>query len=112
MYRNSWPAGAGFILADTGWNPLYANEEAKKIVTYPEGPRRFPSAWALMRKKIFSPTSEQNSWHLLLTWSSCPAGESTSVWPFLWLNGEDHPPRRQWRSCSNEAAQLHGLLLR
>ena len=31
MYRNSWPAWAGFILADTEWNPLYANEEAKKI---------------------------------------------------------------------------------
>ncbi|PYU25074.1 MAG: hypothetical protein DMG30_06565 [Acidobacteria bacterium] len=61
MYRNSWPAWAGFILADTEWNPLYANEEAKKIVTYPEGPRRFPSAWALMRKRIFTLTSKQNS---------------------------------------------------
>jgi DNA-binding CsgD family transcriptional regulator len=61
MHRNSWPAGAGFILADTEWNPLYANEEAKKIVTYPEGPRRFPSAWALLQKTIFTLTSEQNS---------------------------------------------------
>ena len=61
IYRNSWPAWAGFILADTEWNPLYANEEAKKIVTYPEGPRRFPSAWALMRKRIFTLTSKQNS---------------------------------------------------
>jgi DNA-binding CsgD family transcriptional regulator len=60
-HRNSWPAGAGFILADTEWNPLYANEEAKKIVTYPEDPRRFPSAWALMRKRIFTLTSKQNS---------------------------------------------------
>ncbi len=62
MHRNSWPAGAGFILADTEWNPLYANAEAKKIVTYPEDPRRFPSAWALMRKRIFTLTSEQNSY--------------------------------------------------
>jgi DNA-binding CsgD family transcriptional regulator len=61
MHRNSWPAGAGFILADTEWNPLYANAEAKKIVTYPEGPRRFPSAWAVMRKSIFTLTSEQNA---------------------------------------------------
>ena len=30
-------------------------------MTYPEGPCRFPSAWALMRKSIFTPTGEQNS---------------------------------------------------
>jgi DNA-binding CsgD family transcriptional regulator len=48
-------------LADTEWNPLYANAEAKKIVTYPEDPRRFPSTWALMRKRIFTLKSEQNS---------------------------------------------------
>ena len=61
MHRNSWPAGAGFILADPELNPLYANEEAKKIVTYPEDPRRFPSAWALMRERIFTLKSKQNS---------------------------------------------------
>jgi DNA-binding CsgD family transcriptional regulator len=61
MHRNSWPAGAGFILTDAEGKPLYANAEAKTIVTYPEGPRRFPSAWALMRKRILTPTGKQNS---------------------------------------------------
>jgi len=37
MHRASRTA-AGFILADTEWKPLYANAEAKKIVTYPEAP--------------------------------------------------------------------------
>jgi DNA-binding CsgD family transcriptional regulator len=60
MHRNSWPAGAGFILTDAEGKPLYANAEAKTIVTYPEGPRRFPSAWALMRKRILTPTGKQN----------------------------------------------------
>jgi DNA-binding CsgD family transcriptional regulator len=61
MHRNSRPAGAGFILTNAEGKPLYANAEAKTIVTYPEGPRRFPSAWALMRQRIFSPTGKQSS---------------------------------------------------
>ena len=61
MHRNSWPASAGFILTDAEGEPLYANAEAKTIVTYPEGSRRFPSAWALMRKRILTPTGKQNS---------------------------------------------------
>src|ERR1700758_1792962 len=61
MQRNSWPAGAGFILTDAEGKPLYANAEAKTIVTYPEGPRRFPSAWALIRKRIFTPTGQNSS---------------------------------------------------
>ena len=60
MHRNSWPAGAGFVLADTEWNPLYANAEAKKIVTYPEAPRTFQSAWALVAKRIFTLNGRQN----------------------------------------------------
>ena len=60
MHRNSWPAGAGFVLADTEWNPLYANEEAKKIVTYPDAPRTFQSAWSLVGKRIFSWNGGQN----------------------------------------------------
>ena len=60
MHRASRTA-VGFILADTEWKPLYANAEAKKIVTYPEAPRRFQSAWALMGKRIFALTGKQNS---------------------------------------------------
>jgi DNA-binding CsgD family transcriptional regulator len=60
MHRNSWPAGAGFVLADTEWNPLYANEEAKKIVTYPDAPRTFQSAWSLVGKRIFTWNGGQN----------------------------------------------------
>jgi DNA-binding CsgD family transcriptional regulator len=62
MHRSSRPAGAGFILTNAEGKPLYANAKAKTIVTYPEGPRRFPSAWAaLMRQRIFTPTGKQSS---------------------------------------------------
>ena len=60
MHRNSCPAGAGFILADPEWKPLYANAEAKKIVTYPDAPRTFQSAWALVAKRIFTLNGRQN----------------------------------------------------
>jgi DNA-binding CsgD family transcriptional regulator len=59
MHRASRTA-VGFILADTEWKPLYANAEAKKIVTYPEAPGRFQSAWA-MGKRIFTLNGKQNS---------------------------------------------------
>ena len=60
MHRNSCPTGAGFILADPEWKPLYANAEAKKIVTYPDAPRTFQSAWALVAKRIFTLNGRQN----------------------------------------------------
>ena len=60
MHRNSCPEGAGFILADPEWKPLYANAEAKKIVTYPDAPRTFQSAWALVAKRIFTSNGRQN----------------------------------------------------
>ena len=60
MHRASRPATAGFVLADTEWKPLYANAEAKKIVTYPDAPRTFQSAWALVAKRIFTLNGKQN----------------------------------------------------
>ncbi len=47
------PAAAGFIIADGKGNPIYANSEAKTILTYPEGPRSFRGAWIGLRKAIF-----------------------------------------------------------
>ena len=60
VHRASRPAAAGFILADPEWKALYANAEAKKIVTYPEAPRTFQSAWALVAKRIFTLNGRQN----------------------------------------------------
>ncbi len=55
------PAEAAFILADAEGNPIYANLEAKKIVTYPEGPRNFRQAWAYIWRTIFSVPNKQKS---------------------------------------------------
>ena len=60
VHRASRPAAAGFILADPEWKPLYANAEAKKIVSYPHAPRTFQSAWALVAKRIFTLNGRQN----------------------------------------------------
>ena len=60
MHHASRSAGAGFILVDTEWKPLYANAEAKKIVTYPDAPRTFQSAWSLVGKRIFTWNGGQN----------------------------------------------------
>lgn len=60
VHRASRPAAAGFILADPEWKPLYANAEAKKIVTYPQAPRTFQSAWSLVAKRIFTLNGRQN----------------------------------------------------
>ena len=54
MHHAVRPEGAGFILVDTEWKPLYANAEAKKIVTYPDASRTFQSAWSLVGKRIFT----------------------------------------------------------
>ena len=55
------PAAAGFILADTEWNPLYANAEARKIVAYPENGHSFRSAWNPLRKRMFPLRCKQDS---------------------------------------------------
>lgn len=51
----------GFVLVDTECRPLYANEEAKRMVTYPEAPSKFESAWARMSKRMFILNGDQNS---------------------------------------------------
>ncbi len=55
------PAAAGFIIADGKGNPIYANSEAKIILTYPEGPRGFRPAWIGLRKAIFPAFDPSNS---------------------------------------------------
>jgi DNA-binding CsgD family transcriptional regulator len=57
----SIPAAAGFILVDTERKLIYANPEAKRILTYPEASRRFKLAWTPLQKKIFPALAKQNS---------------------------------------------------
>jgi len=47
------PAATGFILADAAWKPIYANPEAKRILTWPRNPSKFQVAWTPLRKRIF-----------------------------------------------------------
>lgn len=54
------PAAAGFIIADGKGHPIYANSEAKTILTYPEGPRGFRPAWIGLRKAIFPALDQPN----------------------------------------------------
>jgi DNA-binding CsgD family transcriptional regulator len=54
-------AAAGFILADTEWNPVYANAEARKIMAYPEDPSGFRSGWTTLRKRMVPLPCKQNS---------------------------------------------------
>ena len=54
------PAAAGFILADGEGNPLYANSQARAILSYPEGPRSFRPAWSSLRKAVFPLFNQQN----------------------------------------------------
>jgi len=55
------PAAAGFILVDAEWKLIYANPEAKRILTYPKAPRRFELAWTPLQKNIFPALAKQNS---------------------------------------------------
>src|SRR5215469_12020366 len=58
--QNRAPREAGFVLADVKRNPVYANLEAKKIVTYLDD-GGFQSAWASLRETIFSVPDKRNS---------------------------------------------------
>ena len=55
------PAAAGFILADAAWKPIYANPEAKRILTWPRNPRNFQVAWTPLRKRIFPLPAKQKA---------------------------------------------------
>jgi DNA-binding CsgD family transcriptional regulator len=54
------PGGAGFILVDSDWRLVYANPEAKSILTYPKAPRKFKLAQTPVQKKIFPLPANQN----------------------------------------------------
>src|SRR5229473_7062843 len=53
-------ASAGFILADSEWKLIYANPEAKRILTYPEDPRRVELARTRLQKTVFPLLAKQN----------------------------------------------------
>jgi len=54
-------AAAGFILADSEWNLIYANPEAKRILTYPKDPRRVELARTRLQTTVFPMLGKQNS---------------------------------------------------
>ncbi len=54
-------AAAGFILADAKYKLIYANPEAKRILTYPETSAGFKFAWTALQKRIFPLLAKQNS---------------------------------------------------
>jgi DNA-binding CsgD family transcriptional regulator len=55
------PAAAGLIVVDAEWKLIYANPEAKRILTYPKAFRRFELAWTSLQKKFFPALAKQNS---------------------------------------------------
>jgi DNA-binding CsgD family transcriptional regulator len=60
MIRAQTVAAAGFILADSEWRFIYANPEAKRILTYPEDPRRALLARTRLHEAVFPLLAKQN----------------------------------------------------
>ena len=52
VYRHS--SGIGFLLLDSSFEPIYANDDALQILTYPKDPREIGSLDGVLAKKIKS----------------------------------------------------------